>query len=93
MDAVVAAAKANLNPPSDFTIKAAPSDADIAAQTVASTPDLATLALSDKEFILKNGTPDVAEKVFATVKGKTVEIPESLVIAATAGPGAGGCLG
>ena len=83
-DAVVAAAKANVNPPSGFTIVAAPSDADIAAKTVASTPDLATLALSDKEFILKNGTPDVASKVFDTIKGKTVEIPDAVVVAATA---------
>ena len=83
-DAVVTAAKANLNPPADFTIVAAPSDADIAAKTVASTPDLATLALSDKEFILKNGKSDDADKVFNTVKGKAVEIPNALVIAATA---------
>ena len=83
-DAVVTAAKANLNPPSDFTIVAAPSDADIAAKTVASTSDLATLALSDKEFILKNGKSDDADKVFNTVKGKAVEIPNALVIAATA---------
>jgi hypothetical protein len=55
-DAVTAAAKANLNPPAGFTIAPAPSDADIAAQTVASTPDLATLAIQDKEFILANGT-------------------------------------
>jgi tetratricopeptide (TPR) repeat protein len=55
-DAVTAAAKANLNPPAGFSITPAPSDADIAAQTVASTPDLATLAIQDKEFILANGT-------------------------------------
>ncbi|ADW69459.1 hypothetical protein [Granulicella tundricola] len=83
-DAVTTAAKANLNPPSGFTIVAAPSDADIAAKTVASTPDLASLALSDKEFIMKNGKSEDAEKVFATIKGKTVQIPDALVIAATA---------
>ena len=48
-----------------------------------STSDLGTLALSDKEFILQNGTPEDAEKVFATVKGKTVEIPDATVISAT----------
>ena len=83
-DAVVTAAKANLMPPSGFTIVAAPSDADIAAKTVASTPDLASLALSDKEFILKNGKSEDADKVFNTIKGKAVEIPDALVIAATA---------
>ncbi len=80
---VTAAAQANLNPPSDFTITPAPKASDIAHQTVTSTSDLGTLALSDKEFILQNGTPEDAEKVFATVKGKTVEIPDATVISAT----------
>ncbi len=82
-DAVVTAAKANLNPPSDFTITPAPKASDIAHQTVTSTPDLATLALSDKEFILQNGTPEDADKVFAVIKGKSVEIPDAIVIEAT----------
>lgn len=80
---VTAAAQANLNPPSDFSITPAPKASDIAHQTVTSTSDLGTLALSDKEFILQNGTPEDAEKVFATVKGKTVEIPDATVISAT----------
>ena len=82
-DKVQTAAQANLNPPRGFTITPAPKASDIAHQTVTSTPDLATLALSDKEFILQNGTPEDAEKVFATVKGKTVEIPDATVITAT----------
>ncbi len=82
-DAVVTAAKANLNPPSGFTITPAPKASDIAHQTVASTSDLATLALSDKEFILQNGTQTDADKVFATIKGKDVKIPDATVISAT----------
>ncbi len=82
-DKVTTAATSNLNPPSDFTITPAPKASDIAHQTVASTSDLGTLALSDKEFILQNGTPEDAEKVWATVKGKTVEIPDATVITAT----------
>ena len=82
-DAVVTAAKANLNPPAGFTIVAAPLDVDIAEKTVAETKDLASLAISDKEFILENGKPESAEKVFDTVKGKTTEIP-GVVMAATA---------
>lgn len=75
----------NINPPSDLfsSITPAPKPSDIAHQTVQSTADLGTLALSDKEFILQNGTPEDAEKVWATVKGKTVEIPDATVIAAT----------
>ncbi len=83
-DAVVAAAKDNLNPPSDLKITPAPTDEDIVKQTIASTPDLATLALSDKEFILQHGKPDDADKVFETVKGKSVQIPGAMVVSATA---------
>jgi hypothetical protein len=82
-DAVVTAAKANLNPPAGFTIVPAPTDADIVTKTIASTPDLATLAISDKEYILTYGTPDQAEKVFATVKGKEDKLPDATVISAT----------
>ena len=80
---VQTAAQANLNPPSDFKITPAPSPADIADQTVKSTADLGTLALSDKEFILQYGKQEDADKVFGTVKGKTVEIPDATVITAT----------
>ncbi len=84
-DAVVAAATANLNPPADFasTVKPAPTAADIVNQVIASTPDLGTLAVGDKEFIMANGTPDQAAKVWDTIKGKSVEIPGALIIAAT----------
>jgi hypothetical protein len=84
-DAVVAAATANLFPPADFStsVKPAPTPADIVNQVIASTPDLATLAPGDKEFILQNGTPDQAAKVWDTVKGKSVELPGVLVIAST----------
>jgi hypothetical protein len=79
-DAVVTAAKANLNPPSDFKIKPAPSSADIVANVISTTPDLSTLAISDKEFILANGKPEDAAKVWDTIKGKSVQIPDALVI-------------
>ncbi|HEX3570286.1 MAG TPA: hypothetical protein VHU44_05630 [Acidobacteriaceae bacterium] len=84
-DQFVAAAQANLNPPEGLfaTIKPAPTAADIVNQVIQSTPDLGTLAVSDKEFILQNGTPDQAEKVWDTVKGKSVQIPDALVIAST----------
>lgn len=82
-DAVTAAVQTNLNPPAGFVIKPAPSPADIVAQVIASTPDLATLAVSDKEFILQNGKPEDAAKVWDTVKGKSVQLPDVLVVAAT----------
>lgn len=75
-----------LDPPADLATKItpAPKPEDIVSQTIASTPDLATLALSDKEFILQYGKPEDADKVFNTIKGKSVEIPNAVVIAATA---------
>jgi hypothetical protein len=82
-DALVAAAQANLNPPADFAIKPAPKPADIVKQVIATTPDLATLAISDKEFILQNGAPEDAAKVWDTIKGKSNQFPDVLVIAAT----------
>jgi len=85
-DAMQTASKTNLNPPAGFleAIKPAPKPEDLVAQTIASTPDLATLALSDKEFILQYGKPEDADKVFNTIKGKSVEIPDAVVVAATA---------
>ena len=59
-----------------------PSPQELAHNAVTSTPDLSKLALTDKEFILANGTPDDAQKVWEVLNGKTVEVP-GLVIAAT----------
>jgi hypothetical protein len=39
--------------------------------------------VSDKEFILQNGSPEDAAKVWDTIKGKSVQIPDALVIAST----------
>jgi len=84
-DAVVAAATSNLNPPAGFSasVKPAPTPADIINGVFASTPDLTTLNPSDKEFILQNGTPEQAAKVWDTMKGKSLEFPDILVIAST----------
>ena len=83
-DAVTAAATANINPPADFasSVKPAPTPADIVKQVIATTPDLSTLAVGDKEFILQNGTPDQAAKVWDLLKGKSYQI-DGTVIAAT----------
>jgi tetratricopeptide (TPR) repeat protein len=82
-DAVTAAVATNLNPPAGFTITPAPSPADIVADVIKSTPDLSTLAIGDKEFILANGKPEDAAKVWDTLKGKTVEIPDAVIVSAT----------
>ncbi len=84
-DAVTAAVQTSLFPPPTFasSVKPAPSPADIVAQVIATTPDLETLAVSDKEFILQNGKPADAAKVWDTIKGKSVQLPDVTVVAAT----------
>ncbi len=83
--AVQELAKANLFPPAGYNPTPAPpppSPADLAAQTVASTPDLKTLSLSDQEFILFNGKPEDSGKMWDVMKGHRVEVP-GMVISAT----------
>jgi hypothetical protein len=83
--AVQTLAQANLFPPDTYNPTPAPpppSPADLAAQTVASTPDLKSLSLADKEFILFNGKPEDAQKVWDVMKGQRVEVP-GMVISAT----------
>jgi len=81
-DAVLTAAQASLDPPATFSIKPAPKPEDMAHDLVTSTPeaDLPKLAISDREFVLANGKPEDAEKVWNTMKGKSVSIPDALVI-------------
>src|SRR6202012_4598319 len=85
-DAMQTSVKTNLDPPAGFLdgIKPAPKPEDIVSNLIATTPDLATLALSDKEFVLTYGKQEDADKVFNTIKGKSVEIPNAVVTAATA---------
>lgn len=79
------AAQASVTPPANLTstVTPAPKPEDIVRNLIATTPDLATLALSDKEFVLQYGQPADADKVFDTIKGKTVEIPGAVVEIAT----------
>jgi hypothetical protein len=73
-------------PPDSYNPTAAPpppSPADQAAKVVSTTPDLKTLNLNDKEFILFNGKPEDADKMWATMKGQTYQIPGKVVSATT----------
>ncbi len=86
-DAIQQQVQTSVNPPDSYKPVAAPpppSPADQAHQAVVSTPDLKTLSLADKEFVLFNGSQEDAEKVWAVLHdGKSVEIPGK-VIQATA---------
>ena len=85
-DAMQAAVLTMLDPTAEFlaTVKPAPKPEDIVASLIASTPDLATLALGDKETALQYGKKEDADKVFDSVKGKEVEFPNVTVVSATA---------
>lgn len=82
-DAMKAAAAANVFYPADLTVKPAPTPADFVNNLLATTTDLSTLALSDREFVITNGTPEQADKVFAPVKGKEVQVPGGVVVSVT----------
>ena len=81
-DAVTTAVTANLDPPASFKIKPAPKPEDMVHDLVTSTAeaDLPKLAMSDREFALANGNTDDAAKVWNSMKGKSVTIPDALVI-------------
>jgi hypothetical protein len=78
-DAVLAAAATSIFPPPDFKIDPAPTSKDIADGVVASTPDLSTLALGDKEYILANASQANAEKLWAILKDQTSQIPGTVL--------------
>jgi hypothetical protein len=84
-DAIVAAATANVTPPASLagSITPAPTPAEKIHKIIVETADLGTLAISDKELVFQYGSTDDATKVWDTVKGKSVEIPDALVIAST----------
>jgi hypothetical protein len=81
-DTVLAAAQKSLDPPADFKIKPAPKPSDMAHDLITTTPeaDLPKLAMSDREFVLANGVSDDAAKMWNSMKGKSVTIPDALVI-------------
>jgi hypothetical protein len=104
-DGMVAVAKDNLTPPpvcpppppgapatppaGCLNVTPAPKPEDMVANLIATTPDLAALAISDKEFVLQYGRPAAegrpadADKLFDSIKGKSVTLPDVLVIAST----------
>jgi hypothetical protein len=83
LDAVKTAAADTLFPTGTFVITPAATPAEIVHKLIVETPDLNTLALSDKEYVLANGTPEDAAKLWALMKGKATPVPGE-VIEATA---------
>jgi hypothetical protein len=78
-----AAALATFPPAGGANVAPAKSPAEQIHDLIASTPNLDSLALSDKETILAMGTKDDADKMWAVLQGKQTQVP-GIVIAATA---------
>ncbi|MGA7857941.1 MAG: hypothetical protein WCA11_08445 [Terracidiphilus sp.] len=83
LDAIKTQSAATVFPPGTFTITPAATPADIAHKVVVETPDLTTLNLNDKEFILASGSKDDADKLWAVMKDQVTPVP-GIVIEASA---------
>jgi hypothetical protein len=75
IDAVKTASAATLFKPDSFVIAPAPTPPEIVHNVLAATPNLATLNLEDKEFILANGNKDDAQKLWAVLQNQPTPVP------------------
>jgi hypothetical protein len=83
LDDIKTQAQASEFPPGTLTIAAAKTPAEQIHDLLQSTPDLKTLALSDKETILAVGSKDDADKMWSVLQGQQTPVPGD-VISATA---------
>jgi tetratricopeptide (TPR) repeat protein len=83
LDAIKTQAATTTFPPATFTISPAPTPAEKIHTILATTPDLNTLALADKELVLSFGSKDDADKLWALMKDKETPVP-GIVVDATA---------
>jgi hypothetical protein len=83
LDEVKSQAALTTFPPATLTITPAATPAEIAHKVVAETSNLTTLNLEDKEFILANGSPDDAAKLWALLKNQATPVP-GIVVEASA---------
>jgi hypothetical protein len=85
LDGLKSQAAASLFPPANLatTITPAKTPEEQIHDLVASTPDLSTLALADKETILSIGSKEDADKLWGLLQGKDTPVPGT-VIEATA---------
>ncbi|MGA8729500.1 MAG: hypothetical protein WB608_12180 [Terracidiphilus sp.] len=80
---IKAQAQTTTFPPSTYQIAPAKSPAEQIHDLLASTPDLNTLALADKETVLALGSKEDADKLWALLKDKLTPVP-GVVIEANA---------
>jgi len=82
LDAIKQQAQATTFPPTTLHIDPAKSAAEQIHDLIASTPDLNTLALADKETILAVGSKEDADKLWGLLKDKATQVP-GIVIEST----------
>jgi hypothetical protein len=75
LDAIKTAAASSLFKPESVVVKAAPTPPEIVDQVLASTADLKTLNLEDKEFILANGKPEAKQKLWTILQNQQTPVP------------------
>jgi tetratricopeptide (TPR) repeat protein len=85
LDAVKQQAQATTFPPDTLHIDPAKSAAEQIHDLIASTPDLNTLALADKETVLALGSKDDADKLWALLKDKDTQVPGDIISVSPAG--------
>jgi len=83
LDALKEQAKGDKLPPGTINIAPAKTPAEQIHELIASTPDLKTLALADKETVLALGSKEDADKLWALLKDQQTQVP-GIVIEATA---------
>lgn len=83
LDAVKTQAASALFPPDNLNITPAKTPQEQIHDLIATTPDLNTLALADKETVLAVGSKEDADKLWALLQGKQTPVPGT-VIEATA---------
>ncbi len=83
LDAIKTQSAATVFPPGTFTIKPADTPADVVHKVISETPDLTTLNLNDKEFILAAGSKEDADKLWAVLKDQATPVPGVVIEAST----------
>jgi tetratricopeptide (TPR) repeat protein len=83
LDALKQQAQASVFPPGTFSLTPAKSPQEQIHDLLATTPDLTTLALADKETVLAFGAKEDADKLWSLLQGKQTPVP-GIVISADA---------
>lgn len=85
LDAIKQQAQTSFMLPGTFTITPAKSPQEQIHDLIASTPDLTTLALADKETVLAYGSKEDADKLWGLLQGKQTPVPGIVISVAPDG--------